>query len=146
MTRTVNEYIVAYQLSVVLIGCQHIGFNTDGTGFFGQSTNYIIGLETIYLQDGYAVCFKQIFNDGNCLSDIFGCFFALGFVGRESLAAEGRTMWIECHADMGRFLFGEHLVQCVQESHDSTRIQALRVDSRVFDKRIIAAINERVSV
>ena len=34
----------------------------------------------------------------------------------------------------------------VEEAHDSTCILSLRVDSVVFDERIIAAIDERISV
>ena len=98
------------------------------------------------MQDRDAVSLEQILDDRHSLADILWCLFTLGFVLRKSLAAEGRSMRVEGHADMGRFLFGEHLVQRVQESHNGTRIQTFRVDSWIFDERIIAAINERISV
>ena len=55
-------------------------------------------------------------------------------------------MRIEGHTDMGGLFFREHLVEGIQEAHDGTCVQTFRVDSRVFDERIITAINERIRV
>ena len=143
---TIDENIVANQLSVVLIGCEHIGFYTDGTCFSCYGSDDVISLEAIHLQDGNAICFQQIFDDGNGFADILWRFFALGFIGRKGFAAERGAMRVEGHTDVGWLLFGEHLVEGVQKAHYGTCVQAFRVDSGIFDERIIAAINERISV
>ena len=98
------------------------------------------------MQDRDAVSLEQILDDRHGLADIFRCLFTLSLIRREGLAAEGGSMRIEGHTDMGGLLFGEHLVEGIQEAHNGTRIQTFRVDSWIFDERIIAAINERIRV
>jgi hypothetical protein len=71
---------------------------------------------------------------------------ALGFIGRESLAAEGWSMRIEGYSDVGRLLFLKYFVQRIAEADDGAGILTLGVDTRVLDKRIIGTINERVGV
>ena len=78
--------------------------------------------------------------------DVLRRCVTLGFVGRESLAAERRAMRVEGHANVCRLLLLEHLVQRVTEANNGTGILTFGVDSRVLDERIIRTINERVSV
>ena len=146
MTGAVDACMVCYKLSVVFVGCQHIRLHADGISLFCQSSDDIIGLVAIYLQDGDAIGLEQFLDDRHCLSDVLRCLLSLGFISRESLAAEGRSVGIEGYADVGRLLFGEYFVQGIEEPHDGTRIQPLRVDTWVLNKCIIAAINERISV
>ena len=55
-------------------------------------------------------------------------------------------MRVKRNADMCGLLFCEDLIQGIQEAHNCTGIQSFGIDSWVFDERIIAAINERISV
>jgi hypothetical protein len=55
-------------------------------------------------------------------------------------------MRIKGYTNMRGLFFGKHLIQRVQESHDGAGIETFRIDPRVFDERIITAINERISV
>ena len=146
MTGTIDEDMLANQLTVVLIWCQHESIDSIGTSLRGQGAYHIVSLESIDLKDGNPIGFQQVFDDGHGLTDILWRLLALGLVGREGLAAEGGSMGIEGHADMGGLFLREHLVQRVEEAHDGTCIQSFRVDSRVLDERIITAIDERISV
>ena len=46
-------------------------------------------------------------------------------------------MRIEGHTDMRGLLFLQHFVEGVTEADNGTRIQALRVDSRILDEGVI---------
>ena len=146
MTRTEYADVVAHKLSVVLIGCQHIGVYTDGTGLFSQRTDDVISLETIDLQDGNAVGIEQVFNDGNSLTDVFGRLLTLCLILWKSLATERGSVGVESHTDVRRLLLGEHLVQGVEESHNGAGVESLGVDARVLDEGVIRPVDERVGV
>ena len=120
---TIDVDVVADQLSVVFIGGEHIGFDADGISFFSQSTDNVVCLVAVNLNDGYVVGFQNILDDGDCFSDVFRCLFTLCLVGRECLIAKRRPVRVECHADVCGLLFGEHLVEGIDEAHDGRRIQ-----------------------
>ena len=51
MSWTVHEHIGADELSIVLVGCEHVGSNALAAGLGRQCTYDIVGLESICLQD-----------------------------------------------------------------------------------------------
>ena len=146
MTGAIDFHMVTHQLTIVLIRCQHICIDSIGTCLSGECADDIVCLESIDLEDRYSIGLKQVFDDRNSLSDIFWSLLALSLVGRECLAAEGWSVGVEGHANMGGLFFCEHLVEGVEEAHDGTCVQPFRVDSEVFDERVIASIDERISV
>ena len=118
MSRTIDADVVGNQLSVVLVGGEHKGRYADGICLFGQSTDDIVGFETVNLYDGNVVCLQNLLDDGNRRADVFRSLFTLRLVGRKSLVAEGGAMRIEGHADVCGLLFGEHLIECVDKAHN----------------------------
>ena len=111
-------HMTAHQLAIVLVGGEHIGVNTDGIGLFCQCTNHVVGFEAIGLEDGDAHGAQDIFDDRHTHADVFWCLLALRFIGGERLAAEGGSVGIESHAQVGGLFLGHHLVQGVHETHD----------------------------
>jgi hypothetical protein len=55
-------------------------------------------------------------------------------------------MRVESYTEVCRFLFGEHFLKGVHESHDGTGVQSFGVDPRVFDKGVIRPINQCVGI
>ena len=56
VTGAVDVCQLRNELSVVLIGGEHIALYSDGIGFFCQCSNHIIGLKAIDLEDRNMVC------------------------------------------------------------------------------------------
>ena len=83
------------------------------------------GLETVGLQHGDVPRCQQVFDDGYCLADILGGGFALRLICWEGITAEGGTMRVESHAQMGRLLLFEYLLECVHKSDDGRCVQSL---------------------
>ena len=104
MTRAVDVGQFGNQLSVVLIGGEHVALYSDGIGLFGQRADDVVGLETVYLKDGDAVGTQYVLDDGYGLVYVLWRRVTLCFVVGESLAAECRPVRVESHADMRRFL------------------------------------------
>ena len=145
MTRTEDEDVVAYQLTVVLVRCEHISLDAGGSSLGGKRADYVVRLEAVCLQHGNVHGSNDILDDGYGGADVLRRLLALRLIGRESLVAE-RLAMVERHADMRGMLLGENLVESVHEAHDGRGVHTLGVDSRVLYERIISAIDERVSV
>ena len=64
MLWSVHIDIVAYQLTIVLVGCEHVSLDTVLASLCGESTYHIISLETVYLKNGDVVGFEDILDDG----------------------------------------------------------------------------------
>ena len=146
MTRTIDEYIVAHQLSIILIRCEHICLDTLLTCFCGQGTNHIVSFKTFHFENRNVPSLQDILNDWNALLDILWCRFALGLVSRVGLTTERRSMRIEGHTKMGGLLLGEHFLKGIQKAHNGTCIKSFRVNTWVLDKGVIRTVNERVGV
>ena len=145
MSRTEHIYILPYQLTIIFIRCEHVGLYTFLSSLNRHSTNDIISLKTIHLEDGNVVGLEYVFDDWHRELDVFRCLFSLGFIGRKSLMAEGLTM-VESYCDMSWFLLGKYLVEGIAEPHDTRSVEPLGIDSWSFDKGVIRAINERIRV
>ena len=145
VTRTELENVVTNELSVVLVRCQHIGFNAHFPRFHRECANHVVGLEPIDLQARNVPRLKQLLDDWHRAFDVLGRFLALCFVLGKSLVAECFSV-VESHADMRRLFLGDNLVKRVHKAHHSRCIQPFRVDARVLDESVIRAVNQRVSV
>ena len=145
MARSEHKHVVSYQLGIILIWCEHIGFYTHLACLQGNGTNDIIRLETIYLKNRNMISFQDILDDRYRELDVFRCLFSLCFIRRKSFVTEGLAM-VESHGNMGWLLLGEYLVEGIAEAHYTRSIKSLRIDSRGFHKGIIRPINERICV
>ena len=145
MARSEHKYVVSYQLGIILIWCEHIGFYTHLACLQGNGTNDIIRLETIHLKNRNVISLQDILDDRYRELDVFRCLFSLCLIRRKSLVAEGFAM-VESHRNMGWLLLGEYLVEGIAEAHYTRSIKSLRIDSRGFHKGIIRPINERICV
>ena len=145
MSRSEHEYVVSYQLGIILIWCEHIGFDTHLASLQGNGTNDIIRLETIHLKNRNMISLQDILDDRYRELDVFRCLFSLCFIRRKSFVTEGLAM-VESHRNMGWLLLGEYLVEGIAEAHYTRSIKSLRIDSRGFHKGIIRPINERICV
>ena len=137
--------VVGHELSVVLVGCEHIGFHALAAGLCGKGANYIVGLESIDLQDGDVLGLEDVFDDGNAGLRILRRFLPLCLISREDFVSEGFTM-IESYSDVRGLFLGYHLVERVQESHDCRCVLAFGVDARVFDESVIRSIYQCVGI
>ena len=145
MARSEHEDVVSYQLGIILIWCEHIGFYTHLACLQGNGTNDIIRLETIHLKNRNVISLQDILDDRYRELDVFRCLFSLCLIRRKSLVAEGFAM-VESHGNMGWLLLGEYLVERIYEAHDGRRIESFGVDARVSDKRVIGAVYQRVGI
>lgn len=60
MSRTEHIYILPYQLTIIFIRCEHVGLYTFLSSLNRHSTNDIISLKTIYLEDRDVVGFEYV--------------------------------------------------------------------------------------
>ena len=118
MLRSVHIDILSHELTIVLVGSEHIGFDTFFASLSGNGTDDVVSLKSIHLKDGDMVSFEDVFDDRYREFDVFWCLFTLCLIGRESFMTEGFAM-VESHSDMGRFLLGQDLVEGIAEAHDT---------------------------
>ena len=116
MTGSEYEHVVAHQLAVVLVGCEHIGLDAGSTCLGSERADDIVGLETVYLKHRNVHRLNDSLYDRHRSTDVFGSLLTLCLVRRKRFVAEGLAM-IERHTDMCGLLFGENLVEGIDKSH-----------------------------
>ena len=117
VARSEDEHVVAHQLTVVLVGREHVCLHTGFACFRGECADNVVSLEAVYLQHGDVHRRDDVLNNRYRGAYVLGRGFALRLVRRERLVAEGLAV-VECHADVRGLLFGEYLVERVHEAHD----------------------------
>ena len=145
MARTVDIHVVGHELPVVFVGREHVGGHALAAETRGHGADNVVGLEAVYLQDGYAVGFENALDDRHGELDVFRCLLALGLILGECLMAE-RPAVVEGHTDVGGTLLGEHLVERVHESQHSRGVESFGVDAGTAQQRIVGAVDEGVGV
>ena len=125
MTGTENEDVVFHQLTVILVGREHIGLYASRSSLRRQRADDVVGLVAIHLENGDVVGLEDVLDDGHTRADILGSLLALRLVFRESLVAERRSVRVESHTDMRWFLLFKHLVERVAKAHNGRGVQAL---------------------
>ena len=111
-----------------------------------EGSDDIIGLVAFYLEHRDTVCRKNIFDNRYGKAYRFGRFLSLCLVGRIGFVTESAAVRVEGNAYMRRLTLGNHLFKRVNKAENGRRVLPLRVDSRILDKGVISAINQRVSV
>ena len=90
MLGTVHEYLVAHQLTVVLVRRHHIRRNPLLAGFGGKSSYHVVGFVARHFENRNTISPYNILYNRYGQADCFGSLFALRFILFESLVAEGR--------------------------------------------------------
>ena len=139
------EHVVAHQLAIVLVWCEHIGLYAGCTRLGCECADDVVGLKTVHLEHRNVHRLNDSLYDRHRSADVFGSLLTLCLVRRKRFVAKGLAM-IERHTDMRGLLFGENLVESIDKSHHSRGVHALGIDARIFDERIICTVDERVSV
>mgnify|MGYP004422077593 CR=1 FL=1 len=132
MTGSVDIDIAPHELSVVLVGGEHIGLDALASGSGGKGAYHIVGLEAVGLEHGYMVSLEDVLDDGHARPDILGRLFALCFIVGIGFVAESRSAGVETDSDMSWLFAFEHIFQAVDKAEDCRCINSLRVDTRVF--------------
>ena len=145
MTGSVDIDIVPHELSVVLVGGEHIGLDAHASGSGGKGAYHIVGLEAVGLEHGYMVSLENVLDDGHARPDILGRLLALCLVGGKSLVTEGLAV-VESHSHVCGLLLGYHLVEGIDEPHYSRCIESLGVDAWVFEECVVRPIYKRIGV
>ena len=146
MFGTVHEDTVRYQLSVVFVGRHHVGGDTAPASFGGKGTYHVVGFVTRHLEDGDAIGTYDVLDDGHREADDLGRLFALCLVLLVGLVAESRSGGVESHADVRGIFFLEHLFERVDKAHYGRCVEALGVDTRVLDERVVSPVYQRIGV
>ena len=145
MARSVHKHVRLDELSIVLVGCEHIGFNLFFACFGGQSANDVICFKPLHLQDGDVHGLKNLLNDGHSGFDVFGCFLPLSFIGRKDFMAKSFPM-VESHSYIVGLLFVDDFLKGVAESHDGRSVQSFRVDSWRTYEGIVGTIDQCICI
>ena len=145
MSGTELENVLAHQLSVVLVGGEHIGFDAGNARFHRKSADNVIGLEAVDLQTGNVPRLKQLLDDGHRAFDVLGCLLALRLILRECFVAEGLPV-VESYADVSGVLLVDDFLERVHKPHHGRCVQAFRVDAWVLDECVVSAIDERIGI
>ena len=114
--RTVDAHAVGDELTVVLVGCHHVGLYAQLVSLTRQGADDVVGLVALHLEHRNAVGRQDVLDDGHGEADGFGRLLALSLVEGVGLVAEGRAVGVEGHADVGGMLLRQHLVQRVHEA------------------------------
>ena len=146
MSRTIDENIVSHQLTIVLVGGQHIRRNAHFTALQSQSSYHIVGLEAIRLEYRDVHRGEDVLDNGHRCTYILWRCLALCLVFGECLRAECWSVWVEGDTQVGGFLLFYHLVKRVAEAQNGRGVESFRVYSRVLNKGVISPINKSVSV
>ena len=146
MFGAVHPHRAPHQLAVVLVRCHHVRGDASPSGLGGQGADDVVGLVAGHFQDGDAVGAYDVLDDGHGEADGLRRLLALGLVLFVGLVAEGGSGRVEGHAYMGGLLLLQHFFERVDKAQHGRGVEALGVDTRVLDERIISAVYQRVSV
>ena len=145
--RAIHESVVVDQLTVVLVGCHHVGCESFGCGFPGESANYVVGLVAFHLYGRNAVSLQQALDPGHTHGNVLGLFVASGFVFRIFLMAESlASRRVETHSDIVGILFAQNLVESIAEAENGCSIESESAVSGRAHQGIICTINQRICV
>ena len=146
MTGTTHKNARFHQLCIVLVGGDHVHFESGLTPLHGQCAYHIVGLVARHFENGYVVGAYDVLDNGHGPLYVFGRCLALGFVGGVGFVAEGATGGVEGNADeIG--LFGvQYIVECVDKTIHGRGVLAFGVDARRAYQCIVSAVYERVGV
>ena len=145
MSGTELEDVLAHQLSVVLVGGEHICFDAGNARFHRKSADDVVSLKAIDLQTWDVPRLEQLLDDGHRAFDVLGSLLALRLILRESFVAEGLPV-VESHADVSGVLLVDDFLERVHKPHYGRCVQAFRVDAWVLDECVVGAIDERIGI
>ena len=145
-TGTIHEHVVTDELPIVLVGGEHVGLYAGQTSLCGERTNHVVGLKAVGLKHRCAEGVEYVLYYWHRSLYVFRASLALCLVFGVGFMTESGSAGVESHADMCWFLLFQHLVERVDKAHYGRCILSFRVDSRVFDERIVGAVYQCVCV
>ena len=134
------------ELHQILVACHYDSLDGVLDSKAGERCDDIIRLVMRHFQEWNVISPDNLFDDGDRLADDFGRLFALCLVLLVGLVAEGGPGGVEGHADVRGVFFLEHLFERVDKAHDGRCVEALGVDARVLDERVVSPVNQRIGV
>jgi hypothetical protein len=142
----VHEYLIGYELAIVLVGRHHVGGVAVRFGPLGEGANHIIRLKTFQTYHWDAEALDEPFDVGDAGAEVIGHGLAVGLVGRELLLAQGGTGHVERHSDVRGFLFLQKVEQGDGEAEDSRGVQPFGIDHRLGTKGKEGTVDERKGI
>ena len=125
-----HEGVRRKQLRKILVGRDHERIKAFGLGAFDESSNNVVGLETVDFQHRNVKGTTQFFHLRNCCGKLLGHFIALRLVGGKSNVSRRWCRGVEGHAQMrGLFLF-KNCQQRVDEAVKRGGVDSLGVANR----------------
>ena len=145
-TGTIHIDVGSDELPIVFVGGEHVGLYASQTSLCGQRTNHVVGLKAVGLKHRYAEGVEYVLYYWYRSLYVFRASLALCLIFGVGRVAESGSAGVESHADMRWFLLFQHLVERVDKAHYGRCVLSFRVDSRVFDERIVGAVYQCVCV
>ena len=142
----VDKNLVGDQLSEVLIGGHHISDETLLFGLVRKCSDDIVSLISLGGVNGDVKTLDKPNDIRYGSSEVVGHRFTVGFVFRIFLGAHRGSMKVEGHPDMGGLFIAQHVIQGVQEAHNSRGVKTLRVHGGTFAHRKESPINQCVGI
>ena len=144
--RLVLPDMVGDQLSVVLVGSNHVDVHPLRGGPDGHRADHVVRLEARLHQDGDVHRPDDLGQGLQGVDDQLGRIRAVGLVGGIHFVAEGASRRVEGHGEMGGFLALDELEQILGESEQDRSVRPLGVDHRAPQKGVVHLEYEGVSV
>ena len=126
----VDAAVFADQLPVILVGCNHIYIIARSRAEMCQRADYVVGLETLDLQNRYAHRLDNPLDVGYRRDDVFGSGRTIGLVFGENIFAKRTAFRVESHAEqIGMFAFDD-VAQEFGKPEDYRRVHAGTIPHR----------------
>ncbi len=108
--------MVFHQLSVILVGCDHVHLETLPGSLFGQGADHVVRLIGFRGDDGYVECLDDLLDVGQCDADILRLGFAVGLVLRKIAMPERRSLQVKGHGDVAGLFVVDNVPEIARES------------------------------
>ena len=138
--------MILYDLAIIFVRCHHVHLKAIGCCAGGQGSNDVIGFVAIQLKNGDVETAYDLFHNRQAVPNVFGCFLACSLVLFVQFIAKRRRGCIEGHPNVRWLLFGEHLHQRIGKPKRNRCISAFGINARVFGKRKMGPVNQRVGI
>ena len=108
--------MIGNELSVILVGCHHVGLYAGLISLMGKCADDIICLIALHFKYGDMICVEYVLDDRNGKANCFRSFLSLCLIEGESLVPEGWTMWVESDTNVRWLFFGNDFLECVHKA------------------------------
>ena len=117
--RTIHLDAFRNELTEVLVGCHHVGFDALQVCLMREGSDDVISLIALHFEHRNTVCFENILDNWYGKANRFWCFFALSLILREGFMPESTTVRIESHTNMRWLPLCNHLLERIYKTENS---------------------------